>query len=116
MAASYNSITAGFVLIGTLIFWAYAIDWLGYRFPFVQQYVHPPKKALIRDGKIVRRAMEQELMSDEELMTQLRLSGTEDVAEVRAAYIEGNGQVSVLKRDSKGDDGRKPSESALVGG
>jgi len=34
-----------------------------------------------------------------ELMTQLRLNGVDDPAEVKAAYLEGNGEVSVIKME-----------------
>src|SRR5438477_11340913 len=104
MNAEYHSITAGLVLCGTLIFWAYALDWLGYRIPAVQAHVHPEKKALVKDGRVVARTLREELMTKEELMTQLRLQGVDDVDKVRAAYLEGNGQVSVLKRDGEADD------------
>ena len=45
MAANYSSITDGLILIGTLVFWAYAIDWLGFHLPWFRRYVHPPVKA-----------------------------------------------------------------------
>lgn len=32
MAADYTSITDGFLLVATIIFWSYAIDWLGYHY------------------------------------------------------------------------------------
>jgi uncharacterized membrane protein YcaP (DUF421 family) len=111
MAAEYHSLTAGLVLVGTLVFWSYALDWLGFRFPRFQRYVYPPKKALITEGRLVRPALREELITIEELMTQLRLNGAEKVEEVRAAYIEGNGQVSVLKRSSGGDSD-KPAQAA----
>jgi len=115
MAADYTSITDGLALVATLVFWAYAIDWLGYRFPLVQRYVHPEPKPLIEDGHVVQRSMDQELMTMAELMSQLRLGGAERVEDVRAAFIEGNGQVSVLKGDGASSDG-KPRQSAIAGG
>ena len=66
--------------------------------------MHPEKKALVKDGRVVARTLREELMTKEELMTQLRLQGVDDVDKVRAAYLEGNGQVSVLKRDGEADD------------
>ena len=35
MASEYHSITEGAVLIATIVFWNYALDWLGHRFPRV---------------------------------------------------------------------------------
>jgi uncharacterized membrane protein YcaP (DUF421 family) len=116
MAANYDSVSDGVVLIGTLVFWAYAIDWLGYRFPRFQKYVHPEPKALLQDGLPVRATLEQELMTEGELMTQLRLNGVDRMEDVRAAFIEGNGQVSVLKRSGGDDSGSKGGNTRLVGG
>jgi uncharacterized membrane protein YcaP (DUF421 family) len=116
MAADYQSITAGLVLIGTLVFWAYAIDWLGYRTPRIGRYVHPPRKQLVADGRPIEKTLREELMTIEELMTQIRLNGSEHLEEIRAAYMEGNGQVSVLKKQSGAGDKEKPNQAALIGG
>jgi uncharacterized membrane protein YcaP (DUF421 family) len=115
MAADYTSITDGLALVGTLVFWAYAIDWLGYRVPRFRLYVHPDPKPLVEDGHVVQRSLDQELMTVAELMTQLRLGGAERIEDVRAAFIEGNGQVSVLKRDNEASAG-KARQSAIAGG
>jgi uncharacterized membrane protein YcaP (DUF421 family) len=116
MAAEYHSLTDGLFLVGTLVFWAYALDWLGFHFPRIQRYVYPAKKALITHGRLVQPALREELMTIEELMTQLRLNGTDKVEDVRAAYMEGNGQVSVLKREGAGGDSGKPNQAASIGG
>ena len=97
MAANYLSITNGIVLVGTIFLTSFSVDWLAFRFPRVQQFVHPERKPLVVDGRVLRKTLKEELMTERELMTQLRLNGVEDVAEVKAAYLEGNGEVSVLK-------------------
>src|SRR3954454_9868071 len=33
MAAQYNSLTDGILLVATLIFWSAILDWLGFHFP-----------------------------------------------------------------------------------
>src|SRR4051812_7183896 len=104
MAADYTSITDGIALIGTLIFWSFVLDWLGFRSQFVQRFIHPNKLPLIENGRFVQKSLRSELMTEEEVMTQLRLNGIEKLSEVRAAYMEGNGQVSVLKKESAGGD------------
>lgn len=43
-------------------------------------------------------------MSRDEVLSQLRLHGIEDPAEVERAYIEPNGMISVVRRDRKGPD------------
>jgi len=106
MAADYTSWTDGMLLVAVIIGWAYGMDWLAYKFPAtVGRWVHPGKRDLVRDGRIVWRNLDRELVSREELMTQLRLAGVEDIAEVRLAAMEGNGEVSVIKRETGGEGG-----------
>lgn len=111
MAAEYHSLTNGIVLVGTIVVSSYLLDWLGYHVPAVERRVHPPAKPLIVNGRIIRRTLERELMTEEELMTQIRLAGVERVEEVKAAYIEGNDEISVIKREEK-DSGTERRQDA----
>lgn len=115
MAAEYHSIADGLLLAGTLIFWSYALDWLAFRVPAIGRFVHPPKLPLIEDGRIVRGSLRQELLMEDELMTQLRLQGVEKVVEVRAAFMEGNGQVSVLRKEKSEQSGGRAANGPLPG-
>jgi uncharacterized membrane protein YcaP (DUF421 family) len=103
MAGSYESITGGIVLVSTIIFWSYALDWLGYRFPGFQRLVHPPPLLLVQDGRILRKNMREELITEEELMGMLRQQGVEAIEEVKSAYMEGTGQISVVTYDKKNE-------------
>ena len=115
MAAGYESITNGVVLVATIIMCSFLVDWLAYRVPAVQQFVHPDRKPLIANGRIMRKVLEEELLTEDELMTQLRLNGVEAVEEVKAAYLEGNGEISVIKRSNDDDGGKKASAAAIAG-
>jgi uncharacterized membrane protein YcaP (DUF421 family) len=96
MTGTYQSITDGFLLIVTIVFWSYTLDWLGYHFPQLEKLVHPPELLLIKDGKMLRRNMKHELITENELCAILRQHQIEDVAEVKRAYIEGDGEISVI--------------------
>ena len=97
MAGEYTSITEGLVLVGTIIAWDYAIDWLDYRFPALRLNRHDPT-ILVRDGRKVLRNMRREHISDDELMSMLRQEGLEDLSQVKHVYVEGDGHVAVIKR------------------
>jgi uncharacterized membrane protein YcaP (DUF421 family) len=99
MASEYHSVTNGIVLVATIVLCSFATDWVAFRVPTVRGFVHPDRKPLVVDGRVLRRTLAEELMTEEELMTQLRLNGVEDVEEVKAAYLEGNGEVSVINRE-----------------
>jgi len=81
MAGDYKSITEGITLVATLVFWNFTLDWLGYRFPQLARFLHPPPLSLIENGLMLRRNMTRELISEQELMSYLRGQGVEDIAE-----------------------------------
>ncbi|WP_245481416.1 YetF domain-containing protein [Bradyrhizobium sp. LVM 105] len=99
MAGEYRSITEGLVLVATIVFWNFAIDWLGYRVPFVERLVRPPPLLLIKNGQVLRRHLRQELVTMDELLSKLREEGVESPADVIEAYIEGDGNISVKKKE-----------------
>lgn len=99
LANDYRSITEGVVLVVTILFWNYALDWLGYHSEFFQRLVHPPPLALIEDGKLNRQNMRKELITQDELMGLLRENGVENVEAVEKAFMEGDGQISIVKKE-----------------
>lgn len=108
MSSEYMAITDGLVLVATIILWSYLLDWIGYLFPRFGRFIHPPPLPIIEKGRMLRQNMRREQITEEELMTQLREQGVEDVFEVKVAYIEGDGQVSVIKKRGSTDQRRKP--------
>lgn len=115
MAADYQTITNGIVLVATIVLTSFAMDWLAFRSETVRRFVHPEHKPLVVDGRVLRKTLNEELMTEEELMTQLRLNGVEEVAEVKAAYLEGNGEISVIKRSGGGEQGKGSKATAAAG-
>jgi len=101
MAGEYRSITEGIVLCGVIIGMSYCLDWLAYYFPKLRPWLEPPTLPLIRHGRMIRRNMRQELISEDELMTKLREQGISDMHEVKLAYIESDGQFSVIRASNQ---------------
>ena len=79
LGKEYQSITEGFVLVMTIVAWEYAIDWLAYRFSALRPYLRPPSLTLIKDGRIVEEAMHKEMLSMDELASQLRQQQVENI-------------------------------------
>ncbi|HXV42703.1 MAG TPA: YetF domain-containing protein [Anaerolineae bacterium] len=96
MSSEYKSVTEGLLLVLTIVFWSYLLDWLGYRFPAFQRFVHPPPLRLVKDGQMIRQNMRREMITEGELMSQLHQQGLEDVSEIKAAYMEGDGNISII--------------------
>jgi uncharacterized membrane protein YcaP (DUF421 family) len=97
MAGEYRSVTAGLVLVGTIAGWSYLLDWLSYRFKAVARLLVPPPLPLVRDGVMQRRNLRRELISPEEIMSQLRQQGIARLEEVQRCYLEPDGKISVIK-------------------
>ena len=105
MAGEYRSIPAGLVLVSTIIFWSYALDWLSYRSQWFSRLIEPPPLPLIKDGRLLRRNMRHELITEEELMSQLREQGLDDVGKVKEAYMEPEGHISIIPQERKRQKG-----------
>ena len=101
MAGGYRSITDGLILVATIIFWSYALDWLGYHVPKIGRILRPPPLLLVKNGKILHRNMRRELVTMEELMSELRQAGMEDLSQIEKVYLEGDGTFSVIRKDEQ---------------
>jgi uncharacterized membrane protein YcaP (DUF421 family) len=97
----YSSVTEGFIVIVTMMAWNYLLNYLSYHIPFVEKMVSPPPLQIIKNGKLIKRNMRREYLTEEELTDHLRLEGIDKVDDVKAAYIEGDGHISVIAKRKK---------------
>lgn len=102
MAGTYTSITDGLLLVGTIIGWNLALDWLAFRFVAVRRVIEPQPVHLVKNGRVIRRNMRKVLLTDDELMSQLRLQGVHDLADVELSCMENDGRISVVERKKAG--------------
>lgn len=109
MAGGYSSIINGVVLVGTIIFWSYTLDWLSFKFPWFSHLIEPPPLLLVQDGRMLRKNMRHELITEDELMSQIREQGLDNLKKVKEAYMESDGRISVVQYEQKQQkrDGRK---------
>ena len=96
MAGDYRTITDGFILVSTIIGWNLAIDWLAFHSPRVRRVFEPKALPLVIEGRIQWRNLRRELISKEELLGKLREHEVADVKDVKAAYMESDGAISVI--------------------
>jgi uncharacterized membrane protein YcaP (DUF421 family) len=102
MASEYTSLTEGAILVATIAFWDYFLDWLSFRVRAVRRLLRPAPLILIADGRLQRQNLSREKIQDEELIGQLREKGVRSVADVETCYLESNGRISVITRGSSG--------------
>ena len=100
MIGDATSATDGMVLIATLVFWSYMLDFMSFQFPFIQRLTAAPRLCLVRDGKMLRRNMRREWITDQELSAKIRLEGVEDISTVKRMYLEADGEMSLIRMDT----------------
>lgn len=93
----YTTIADAFVVIVTLMVWDYVINALSYRYSVFEWLVSSPPLQIVRNGKLLRRNMRREFVTEEELMSHLREEGIDDISLIKAAYIEGEGQITAIR-------------------
>ncbi|AKH37739.1 MULTISPECIES: DUF421 domain-containing protein [Nitrosomonas] len=98
MAGDYRSVSEAFILIGTIICWNQFLDWLSFHVPQLKSVLEPAPLLLINKGQILWRNMQKEYMTESELLSKLREHEITDLKEIEKAYMESDGQITVLKK------------------
>lgn len=105
-----TSVTDGLVVVATILFWSVTVDAITYWFPATEKWFKAPPRPLIKNGSLNRKVMRREFMTWDEVISQLRLHGIEDITTVERAYIEPNGMISIIRRDRHETDPVEPPE------
>ena len=104
MSGAYDSIAEGCLLVGTIASWNYGFDWASYHFQLVRKFAEPAPLLLVTQGRMLRKNMRRELITEEELWAKMREQGVSSLSEVASVFMESSGEISVLKtRASKGE-------------
>ncbi len=98
MIGDATSTSDATVLISTLVFWNVAIDWVTFRSPYLEKLLLNTKLLLVQDGRMLRRNMRREFITDEDILSKVRSEGLEDLTGVKRVYLEADGQLTVIKR------------------
>ena len=113
MAGDSKSITEALLLVTTIVLWDWLFDWLGFRSKFAEGILEHGKLILIKNGRILRKNLDKELITEDELKSQLRQQGVENVSDVKECYLESNGKFSVITYDDKTNEGNKKPPEAV---
>ena len=97
MSGGYDTFSEGAILVLTIVGWNWLLDFLSYKFDVVRRFATPSRLTLIQRGVPQRRNMRREYITMEELNEKLREQGIDRMADVKAAYLEGDGQISVIR-------------------
>ncbi len=100
MAGDSKSITEALILIATIVLWDWLFDWLGFKSPLLGRILQPKELLLIENGKMIKKNLDQEFITEAELLAQLREQGVGEISAVKKCYLESNGHFSVLTESS----------------
>ena len=114
LSGQYQSVTEGAVLVATLFGWNYLLDFLAYRFHWIHAWLHPKPLLLIQEGRVLRRNLKSEMLTEEDLLEQLRQEGVAEFEQVRRCYVESDGHLSVLRYDGERPPRKKAKKTPVT--
>lgn len=104
----YESLADGVLMILFFMGFNYLVNQITYRSAFLRKIFEQKPVQIIKDGKLIHRNMRRELITKDELMGNLRESGVDSISKVKEAWVENEGNLSVVpleEKDSKGKGG-----------
>lgn len=93
-----NSVTGGLVGATALLGINYLVGWIVYRRPSLDRIFEGSPTMLIEDGRVNRKGMAHELLTDDELMVVLHRQGFESVKEVEKCVLEAGGSFHITRK------------------
>ena len=96
MAGDSKSITEALLLIVTIVLWDFFLDWLGFKSTFIAKFLSPSPLLLIENGKFIKKNLDKEFLTEDEVYGQIREQGLEDASGIKQCYLESNGHFSIL--------------------
>ena len=106
------------VPIIVLLSFEVVISFLISRFPKLKIIFSSRPSTLIRDGEMCQKAMRDARLSFDELFSELRQQGVDDISQIKYAILEQNGNITVIQKarfqqPSAQDLHLKPKETGL---
>lgn len=89
----------GLLAVGMIAAVHYGKHHLAYASPWLQHWLGGSPTVLVRDGEVQPHALRSERLSEATLLSLLRAEGAHELAEVKLAMLEPNGQLSVVRQD-----------------
>ena len=91
-----NSIIGGMILAATLVAANWLIGLLTYKSKTAEVLIEGRPELLIHDGRLFEHSLARAKVTHHELDAALREAGLTDIGDVRAAFLENDGTISVI--------------------
>ena len=96
-----NSLTGAVIMASTLIGLNYGVAYVTSRNRAIEKFVEGEPVVLARHGKVFKKVLRRELVSEDDFDKALRKNNIEDVADAEIVLLENNGQISVVKKHTE---------------
>lgn len=96
-------IVQGLVAFAVIVLMHMLVTFLSSRSVSFYRLVTSPARLMIKDGKLVLKNLHREWLHPETLQSDIRMKGEEHLKEIKEAWVESSGKVSVIK-----EPGSKP--------
>lgn len=98
MNAGDNTVTAGVVLVLTLLAVNGLIGWLTWRSKGIEAVLEGKPQILVHNGAVDQAMLQSERITRHELMSAIRSVGLTDLSQVRVAILENTGRINVIAK------------------
>jgi uncharacterized membrane protein YcaP (DUF421 family) len=95
---SDNSVTGAIIVISTIMLLSVLTGWLGFRFRGARRVLEGEPMILVQDGRPIRRNLQRERITVEEVEAEARLQQLGSLDDVRWAVLETDGQISFVTK------------------
>jgi uncharacterized membrane protein YcaP (DUF421 family) len=106
MTGGDNSLIGGIIAATTLVAMNIAFSRVAHRIPYIAHLFESEPTRLVKDGKLIKRNLDQENVDMDELMMAAREHGIDDLDSVEGAYLERDGSISIIPKG-------KPAKAAV---
>jgi uncharacterized membrane protein YcaP (DUF421 family) len=89
----------GMLAIGIIALWHFVDEWFSARSQKIDEITGGKPRVLMEQGRFDERALAQERLNQSEVLSQMRLQGIDDPADVKRATLEPSGRISFIKTD-----------------
>jgi uncharacterized membrane protein YcaP (DUF421 family) len=112
MVGENTSIWGGIVAVVTLLALDFALKSIAGRSKRLRSAIEGEPRLLVRDGRLLARALSDEGIEDDDVRAAVRAHGLARVEDVRIAVLEVDGSISVIPKDPQatGGSNRPPGD------
>ena len=97
----YGDVTVlqGVVAIVVVAIWHLINSWASFKSDIIDKLTGAPPTVVVKNGQIQRKNLAKERLNEDELFSEMRMMGVDDVKEVKQATLEPNGKISVIQEE-----------------